>query len=136
MKKETTFVRMFKPQFAGIVERGEKLQTVRPTPKRRPAAGDTISLRCWIGLPYRSKQRVLKVATITQVMDVEIYGDSIHVGNRRLSAEQREAFAKDDGFHDFAELSEWFRSTHDLPFHGILISWENATSPSVDAKEK
>ena len=39
-----SFVWMFKPQFAGLVERGEKLQTVRPPPKRMPKSGDKISL--------------------------------------------------------------------------------------------
>lgn len=48
------YVRMFKPQFAPLVESGKKLQTVRPTPKRMPKPGDKISLREWTGLPYRS----------------------------------------------------------------------------------
>ena len=117
------FVRMFKPRFAPLVEAGMKLQTVRPTPKRRPAAGDTISLRCWTDKPYRSKQRILREAEISEVMDVAIYADSLHVGYRRLSAEQRDAFAKADGFGSFAELVEWFRETHGLPFEGILIAW-------------
>lgn len=43
------FVRMFKPQFAPMVENGTKLQTVRPRPKRMPKEGDAISLRCWTG---------------------------------------------------------------------------------------
>src|SRR5262245_11304591 len=34
------FVRMFKPQFAPMVESGQKCQTVRPTPKRIPHPGD------------------------------------------------------------------------------------------------
>jgi hypothetical protein len=114
---------MFMPRFAEMVADGRKPHTVRPRPKRMPAAGDRISLRTWTGLPYRSKQRVLKVATISEVMDVEIYGDSIHIAGRRLSAEQRESFAKSDGFLDFAELAELFRAMHGLPFEGIVIYW-------------
>lgn len=118
-------VRMFKPQFAELVESGKKLQTVRPTPKRRPGLGDIISLRCWSGKPYRSKQRVLRESVITLVEDVEIYGDSIHLSGCRLSKYEREEFAHHDGFLDFAEMVEWFRQTHDLPFEGIVIHWQN-----------
>jgi hypothetical protein len=39
-----SFVKTFKPQFAPLVERGEKLQTVRPVPKRMPKPKDRISL--------------------------------------------------------------------------------------------
>lgn len=35
-----TFVRLFHPRFAGLVESGAKLQTVRPSPKRMPKPGD------------------------------------------------------------------------------------------------
>lgn len=54
-KSPASFVRMFKPHFALLVESGAKAQTVRPTPKRMPKPGDRISLRCWSGAPYRSK---------------------------------------------------------------------------------
>lgn len=121
--ESTTFVRMFKPQFASLVEQGQKLQTVRPTPKRRPAPGDTISLRAWTDKPYRSKQRILATGTIEQVSDIEIYGDSIHLAGRRLTNQQRELFAIADGFATFNDMAEWFRHTHDLPFEGILIHW-------------
>jgi hypothetical protein len=132
MKNTTTssFIRMFKPQFAPLVASGQKLQTVRPTPKRRPAPGDEISLRAWTDKPYRSKQRILGTGTIQQVSDIEIYGDSIHITGRRLSTEEREAFAIADGFPSFHELAKWFRHTHDLPFHGIIIRWTlNPTQP-------
>lgn len=125
-----SFVRLFQPRFAALVEAGAKTQTVRRKPKRLPAAGDTISLRCWTGLPYRSKQRILRTATIAEVMDVQIYGDSIRLGERRLSASEREDFARADGFRDFAQLAAWFRQTHDLPFEGILIRWQ--TQPETN----
>lgn len=120
---QASFIRMFKPQFAPAVEAGTKLQTVRPTPKRRPAPGDAISLRAWTDKPYRSKQRILGTGTIEQVFDIEIYGDSIHITGRRLSSLERETFANADGFATFADMAEWFRATHDLPFVGILIRW-------------
>ncbi len=126
-----TFVRLFKPQFAPLVERGEKLQTVRPTPKRMPKTGDRISLRCWTGKPYRSKQRVLKYATISKVQTIWFNGVTILLDDPRaekglLSREVEEAFARADGFENLTEMSSWFESNHGLPFTGIVIYWQNA----------
>ncbi len=121
------FVRMFKPQFAGLVARGEKLQTVRPTPKRMPKIGDRISLRCWNGKPYRSKQHVLREAEIIEVLPLEIqYDYSVHLDGRKLTSSECSAFAIADGFGSPTELYNWFEETHGLPFHGVLIRWTNA----------
>lgn len=126
-RRRASFVRMFKPQFAGKVECGEKLQTVRPEPKRMPQVGDLISLRAWTDKPYRSKQRVLREAevrdvgkiTITEV-GYEVWDDGWKV---MMTEKSRNAFARADGFEDWPALVGWFRETHGLPFHGILIKW-------------
>ena len=116
-------VRMFKPQFAPLVESGVKRQTVRPYPKRMPKAGDQISLREWTGKPYRSKQRVLREAVITEVSSVDITETGIAVNSY---AEPCDDFAVADGFRDFFELRDWFKATHGLPFEGVVIKWHNA----------
>lgn len=67
------FVRLFQPRFAALVESGAKCQTVRPVPKRMPRPGDTLSLRCWVGAPYRSKQRVLREAVVERVLPISIH---------------------------------------------------------------
>jgi hypothetical protein len=67
------FVRMFKPRFARLVETGEKLQTIRPMPKRLPEIGDHLSLREWTGKPYRSKQRTLCEAIVIHVARITIH---------------------------------------------------------------
>lgn len=36
----------------------------------------------------------------------------------------REAFARADGFADWAEMRGWFEAAHGLPFAGVLIEWE------------
>jgi hypothetical protein len=121
---------MFKPQFAGLVERGEKLQTVRPIPKRMPKTGDRISLRAWEGKPYRSKQRVLREAVVTTAEPITISEKTlerglscwIYGGGRSLGMDH---FAQADGFKDWRSLVEWFRKTHGLPFSGVLIRWTN-----------
>ena len=118
--KPRRFVRLFKPQFAGLVESGAKLQTVRPTPKRIPKPGDLISLRCWTGKPYRSKQRVLREATITYVGFVRIERRAFWRNGVFGCGHE---FALADGFKDYPSLSEWFEAEHGLPFEGIVICW-------------
>jgi hypothetical protein len=127
----SSFVRMFKPQFAGLVERGEKLQTVRPIPKRMPKTGDRISLRAWEGKPYRSKQRVLREAVVATAEPITISEKTlerglscwVYGGGRSRGMDH---FAQADGFKDWPALVEWFRETHGLPFSGVLIRWTNA----------
>jgi hypothetical protein len=121
-----SFVRMFKPRFAEMVERGEKLQTVRPVPKRMPKAGDKISLRTWTDKPYRSKQRVLMDTTISDVRTCQINDDALMVDGAWCPRETMEWFAGRDGFPSWAALAEWFRLNHGpLPFWGIIIFWHN-----------
>lgn len=115
-----SFVRMFKPQFAPLVESGKKRQTVRPTPSRMPKVGDYLSCREWTAKPYRSKQRVLLEALITKVSDVTITETGVILNSY---AEPCDAFAVADGFSDFLEMRDWFKETHGLPFEGILIEW-------------
>ena len=117
-------VRMFKPQFAPLVESGEKRQTVRPIPKRIPIEGQPISLRAWTGLPYRSKQRVLREATIKEVRTVLIETDCVTLYDREAGyAPERGAFAVADGFSCWEEMRQWFEREHSLPFLGVLIRW-------------
>lgn len=127
------FVRLFKPQFAALVEAGTKTQTVRPTPKRMPKAGDRISLRCWIGKPYRSKQRVIREAIVRAVAQFEIHyatPDQMTWCEMSLNGEVLDsvgafAFAMADGFENIEKMAEWFRVEHGLPFQGVVIYWVN-----------
>lgn len=111
-------VRLFQPRFASLVESGVKLQTLRKTPKRMPKVGSKISLRVWTGNPYRSKQRVLKESIITRVEPFDL--DAMRLDEPA----KRDAFARADGFADWADMLAWFVQTHGLPFRGILIAWQ------------
>lgn len=114
---------MFKQQFAGLVESWEKLQTVRPTPKRMPRVGDIADLRVWTGLPYRSKQRVLLEAPVVEVFPICFDGKVIK--SNGVQIEDAEGFARADGFENLKAMAEWFESTHGpLPFVGIVVKWE------------
>lgn len=126
----SSYFRMFKPQFAPLVESGKKLQTVRPTPKRMPKPGDKISLREWTGLPYRSKQRVLRDAIIEKVEPIRITTAGIYVSECPLGLDTEQRFAMADGFRSWVEMREWFDTTHGLPFEGIVIHWSNSDYPT------
>lgn len=122
------FVRMFQPRFAALVEAGTKLQTIRAVPKRMPHPGDTISLRAWTGAPYRSKQRVLRESTISQVQSVWFNGVTILLDDPKgekglMPQDAQEAFARADSFENLKAMRDWFEATHGLPFSGILIRW-------------
>lgn len=125
------FVRLFQPRFAPAVESGAKLHTIRPLPKRLPRSGDTISLRAWKGKSYRSKQRILREATVTSVEGIIIHADGVEFspGTPRCywlgegRAGTRDIFAWNDGFRDWLDMKTWFQATHRLPFTGIIIYW-------------
>lgn len=120
-RKPRRFVRMFKPQFARLVETGVKLQTVRPLPKRMPVPGDIIDCREWTGKPYRSPQRKLKESEIADVRKVEIHSNGVNIDGDYYHSD---TFAKRDGFEGFEEMKAWFQETHGLPFTGIVIVWK------------
>ncbi len=95
-----------------------------------PKAGDRISLREWTGKPYRSKQRVLREAIISEVQSIWFNGVTILLDdpkgeNGLLPRAVEEAFARADGFENLKAMSDWFEANHGLPFEGIVIKWPN-----------
>lgn len=124
---------MFKPQFEPLVESGAKRQTIRPTPKRMPKAGDMESWRAWSGKPYRSKTRELAQVKIVSVerfileeTEKEILASLLDrpLKGGLLKLEEWNAIGIADGFKSFSELVFWFEKEHGLPFEGILIKTE------------
>lgn len=118
-------VRMFKPQFAPLVEAGNKRQTIRPWPKRMPKTGDVESWREWTGKPYRSKQRELAQVKLMEVSPITLTRDGCMVGGIALSALGEAKLAADDGFKSFRQMQDWFDLTHGLPFNGVLVAGED-----------
>lgn len=118
---------MFQNRFGDKVKSGAKRQTIRPVPKRIPRRGDTLSLRCWSGKPYRSKQRVLIQTTLEQIKFCRIDKKGILLtvaeGVDALQGESADRFAREDGFKDWSEMREWFRLEHCLPFYGVVLYW-------------
>lgn len=119
---------MFKPRFAPLVRSGKKRQTIRPNRKNPIKPGDTLSLREWCGLPYRTPQRLLCVATCRSVhslgislVDPMTNTWDVMIDGKPISGVDQ--FARDDGFADGADMLAWFQETHGLPFEGTLIKW-------------
>lgn len=120
-------VYMFKPRFAPLVKSGAKRHTVRPRRKRPTCVGDQVSLREWAGLPYRSKQVVLRESVCCmKAAPFEINEDGLFfVDGMYMGKAWSENFARGDGFRDKAEMVEWFRGEHGLPFRdGEIVYWD------------
>lgn len=106
-----------------------KRQTIRPTPKRMPKAGDVESWRVWTGRPYNSKQRELVQVRLTSVQIITITPLGICIGDGKteevLTMKQEHHFAVADGFESLLDFTEFFTERYALPFTGILIKAED-----------
>lgn len=124
----------FQKQFASAVERGEKCQAIR-APRRdgRPTA--TIGSTVYLYTGMRTKGcRKLGEGTVTRTEQFVINEDRLIIvgGEPIRSGREEDKFARADGFENAYQMCEWFRETHDLPFHGTLIEWKR-TAVAVEA---
>jgi hypothetical protein len=116
---------LFQDQFAERVRNGTKPHTIRKTARCKP--GDTLSLRRWTGTAYRSKQETLREETCVAVLPISIgtgpFLSSVNINGELLNIHVCIKLARDDGFSSFSHMLDWFRTTHGLPFEGVLIAW-------------
>lgn len=114
---------LFQNRFEQPILDGVKDCTIRAHRKDgRPLvrAGETISLRVWTGLPYRSKQREFAQRTVKFKFPVRVH---IH-GIVRLDTGDKLThirLSKYLGFSGWREAKDWYKDTHGLPFDGVLI---------------
>jgi hypothetical protein len=116
---------LFQNRFVVPILKGTKWQTCRLHRKDG-------SLRVWVGAPYRSKQREIARALVTEVESVSIWQDGISFGDGTArvwwcDVDRRpdvlDSFARRDGFTCFQTLAAWFKEMHGLPFRGSVIEW-------------
>ena len=108
----------FQKQFADKVVSGEKRQTVRKG--NRIKAGDKLYL--YTG--QRTKQcRKLGETVCNEIYKIEITDEHIYIDLCVLTGIEKEQLAKDDGFECAADMIDWFKNTHGLPFFGQVILW-------------
>ena len=119
----------FKKRFADDVESGKKLQTIRRRRKRPTVAGEMLHL--YTGL--RTKvSRLLRRALCTRVLPVEVHWHGVKVGPEWIAEEEKDAFARADGFADYEDFHRFWRKEHCMteenPLTGFdLIQWEPKT---------
>lgn len=120
-------VRMIQPRFVPMIRSGDKLNTIRPKPKREIKPGDIIDFRQWSGKPYCSKQIKVIEVEVTDVSAIKIDSHAVLKGDRLIKwphLDELNYFAKRDGFKDWFDMRDWFTSTHSLPFEGVIITWK------------
>lgn len=119
---------MCQAQFAPKILDGTKRHTIRGAAKCKP--GDVLSLRCWRGKPYRSKQVEFARLACTAVQKITIVDRPISTNAEGL---ERHVLATGDGFACYQDLLDWFSGTHGLPFAGELIHWDCQAAAAVGA---
>jgi hypothetical protein len=111
----------FKPEFAPLVESGEKRQTIRKKRKRPTKAGDILYLKTGM---RTKKCRGLKTVVCLSVRDF-MMDENFWVGDIAISA--RDSFAFLDGFRPYVgaadKMTEFFEREYGLPFIGEVIRW-------------
>ena len=129
----------FKKQFAPLVERDEKLQTIRQRRKdgRTPKPGDRAHL--YTGLRTCGARKLgerVVVDCVTVHFDLEDIGARAIVSNGvRLNFGEAERFAKLDGFHSALQMLEWFRETYRTPaFDGFCVRWRSAETVPAEPR--
>lgn len=112
----------FMEQFAGPVERGEKLQTIRRVRKVPIKVGDRLYL--FTGLRTK-KCRKLGVGRCTRVRVIRIESNwAVYRDGRLLGLMGVYKLASKDGFADVGLMFRFFEGQYGLPFEGVLIEWK------------
>lgn len=110
----------FSPEFADAVASGAKCQTVRKT--ARAKKGDTLQL--YTGQRTKSCRK-LREAECLYVDYVHIAPDGLTVGDTEKHHGNADAFAKRDGFENYAAMVAWFEKKYGSPhFVGYVHRWK------------
>lgn len=112
----------FAAEFAGPVERREKMQTIRQT--RRAAVGDRIQL--YTGQRTADCRKLSADDPVCVCVDyVAIRPNDLTVGDTNKHPRNRDDFARADGFKDYADMHRWFSARYGTEhFVGYLHRWE------------
>lgn len=142
----------FQPQFHALIRSGQKTSTIRDT--ARCKRGDELSLRRWIGKPYKPPGQELLIpnqvcAAVTPVrMEIskrgnfkfyiipEDEGEPIEIlmvcGND-VNGHARD-IASREGFESWEAMRDWFISAKKIrlgnPYRGAQIEWKYSPLPT------
>lgn len=123
----------FKQRFGPMVERGEKLQTIRKKRKYPIEEGDR--LYHYTGQRTKSCRKLGEsdCSKVTEIIIDLVDGFPIVIlGGQALSRTTIRVLARKDGFRNEFEFCQFFQDTYDeTPFCGVLIKWEDIYSEEV-----
>lgn len=127
----------FQKQFADAVSNGAKTQTIRaPRKSRHARVGDPVQL--YTGMRHPSCRKLCDPdPKVIEVQDIVIHRHQVALGRdpsspRIVGDDALDHFARCDGFKNWGDLSDWFKSTHGLPFEGVLIKWQAPTPKGTE----
>lgn len=111
----------FSPQFAPLVEARIKLQTIRRD--RTVTPGQRLQL--YTGQRTKACRKLVTPDPVCIVSTyVGLRANDITLGNVEHAPRDFDAFARADGFPDYATMWKWFSERYDtLSFTGRLIKW-------------
>jgi hypothetical protein len=120
------FVLNFKRQFAAAVETGAKRQTIRATRKdnKRPQVGDVAC--CYTGLRTASTRHLVDAPVVRcRALRIDYEGNgSLVIDGDLIAGQDREAFAKADGFATWWDMLTFFKDQHmQATFEGWCVEW-------------
>jgi hypothetical protein len=123
----------FKARFAPRILDGSKCHTIRPLRDRSDKPGNTLHL--YTGLRTKSA-RLLKRVECVRIEEITIEHHperfldddpnlfSVTIDGVVLDRGECEAFARRDGFENFADMMEFWSGR--LPFKGQILHWKAA----------
>jgi hypothetical protein len=120
----------FKRQFVRPILDGTKRQTIRADRRRHARPGEELQL--YTGMRTKEcrlicRARCLDVLPIFIAFRKRARTDWVRVGGKKLDRpSELDAFARHDGFKDWGELREFWRTNHPgvCDFRGVMITWD------------
>ena len=112
----------FKERFVPLIESGQKRSTIRAVRLDGRVPKPNEELQLYTGMRTKAC-RLIGVKRCVGVAKIKIEEDGITEAKRKLPLLEADYLAERDGFKDQAELIEWFKAEHGLPFQGNIIVW-------------
>jgi hypothetical protein len=125
--RPATHIVRYEPRFGPLLSDGRKQQTVR---QRKPGVhvqlGDIFANAIEHSLTRLEPVGEVEIIRILPIQ-IDLKRMSIQLGKDRLTwSDDRERFARDDGFTCLADMAQWFKSKYPClqVFDGFLYEWE------------
>jgi hypothetical protein len=110
----------FKLRFRAKIESGEKRHTIRGERKQKQRVGDPCCL--FTGMRTKNCRRIFNAPCLKVERIVIGANGVVIIDGEQLSRDERESFARCDGFESFSEMLAFWDGR--LPFSGEVIHWD------------